>query len=226
MIVKMFKRGAGGGSGPVNYLLGKNRDREGATLLRGDPDEIKALIDSSKYAQKYTSGVLSFEEADIPEAAKQRLMDSFEGALLPALDKDQYSVLWVEHRDKGRLELNFVVPNLELQTGKRLQVYFHDQDRYRMRDWQTIQNIENDFKDPDDPLKRQLVTLPNNLPADRKEAQLAITHGLKELHDIGEINSRSDVVRALTDAGFTVARETKSSISIAAPDGEIGRAHV
>lgn len=219
MIVKMFKRGAGGGSGPVNYLLGKERNREGATLLRGDPDQIKALIDSSKYAQKYTSGVLSFEEKDIPEATKQRLMDSFERALLPALDKDQYSVLWVEHRDKGRLELNFVVPNLELQTGKRLQVYFHAQDRYRMRDWQTIQNIENDFKDPDDPLKRQLITLPNNLPENRKEAQLAITHGLKELVDIGEINSRSDVVKALTDAGFTVARETKSSISIAAPDG-------
>ena len=219
MIVKMFKRGAGGGSGPVNYLLGKNQDREGATLLRGDPDQIKALIDSSKYAQKYTSGVLSFEEKDIPEATKQRLMDSFERALLPSLDKDQYSVLWVEHRDKERLELNFVVPNLELQTGKRLQVYFHAQDRYRMRDWQTIQNIENDFKDPDDPLKRQLVTLPNNLPQDRKEAQLAITHGLKELVDVGEINSRSDVVKALTDAGFTVARETKSSISIEAPDG-------
>ena len=219
MIVKMFKRGAGGGSGPVNYLLGNKRDREGATLLRGDPDQIKALIDSSKYAQKYTSGVLSFEEKDIPEATKQRLMDSFERALLPALDKDQYSVLWVEHRDKNRLELNFVVPNLELQTGKRLQVYFHAQDRYRMRDWQTIQNIENGFEDPDDPLKRQLVTLPNNLPENRKEAQLAITHGLKELVDIGEINSHSDVVRALTDAGFTVARETKSSISIAAPDG-------
>lgn len=219
MIVKMFKRGAGGGSGPVNYLLGKERNREGATLLRGDPDQIKALIDSSKYAQKYTSGVLSFEEKDIPEATKQRLMDSFEGALLPALDKDQYSVLWVEHRDKDRLELNFVVPNLELQTGKRLQVYFHAQDRYRMHDWQTIQNIENDFKDPDDPLKRQLLTLPNNLPKDRKEVQLAITHGLKELVEAGAINNRSDVLQTLTDAGFSVARETKSSISIAAPDG-------
>ena len=66
MIVKMFKRGAGGGSGPVNYLLGKERNREGATLLRGDHDQIKALIDSSKYAQKYTSGVLSFEEKYSP----------------------------------------------------------------------------------------------------------------------------------------------------------------
>jgi hypothetical protein len=219
MIVKMFKRGAGGGSGPVNYLLGNNRNREGATLLRGDPDEIKALIDSSKYAQKYTSGVLSFEEADIPEAAKQRLMDSFEGALLPALDKDQYSVLWVEHRDKGRLELNFVVPNLELQTGKRLQVYFHAQDRYRLRDWQTIQNIEGGFQDPDDPLKRQLVTLPNNLPADRKEAQLAITHGIKALVESGDIRNRNDVIKTLQESGFSVVRAIEKSISIAPSGG-------
>ncbi|WP_460182066.1 hypothetical protein, partial [Escherichia coli] len=36
-------------------------------------------------------------------------------------EKNQYSILWVEHQDKGRLELNFVIPNMELQTGKRLQ---------------------------------------------------------------------------------------------------------
>ncbi|WP_434221106.1 hypothetical protein, partial [Klebsiella pneumoniae] len=39
-------------------------------------------------------------------------------------DRDQYACLWVEHRDKGRLELNFVIPNIELQSGKRLQPYF------------------------------------------------------------------------------------------------------
>ncbi|MEC4460013.1 relaxase/mobilization nuclease domain-containing protein, partial [Klebsiella pneumoniae] len=42
---------------------------------------------------------------------------------LPGLDKDQYSILWVEHTDKGRLELNFLIPNTELLTGKRLQPY-------------------------------------------------------------------------------------------------------
>lgn len=57
MIVKFFRRGAGRGSGSVDYLLGKNRDREGATLDRGDPDMIQDLIDSSPYAKKYTSGV-------------------------------------------------------------------------------------------------------------------------------------------------------------------------
>ena len=217
---KVFSgRGSGGGSGPVDYLLGKNRDREGARVLRGDPEQVKELIDTLKFAQKYTSGVLSFEEENISESEKSRLMDSHERALLCGLEKDQYAVLWVEHRDKGRLELNYLIPNVELQTGKRLQVYYHEQDKPRMHAWQTIQNIEGGYKDPDDPLKRQLLTLPNNLPPDRKEAQLAITHGLKELVDAGEINSRSDVIRALEDAGFTVARETKSSISIAAPDG-------
>ncbi|WP_176212137.1 relaxase/mobilization nuclease domain-containing protein, partial [Klebsiella pneumoniae] len=51
-------------------------------------------------------------------------MDSFERTLLPGLDKDQYSILWVQHLDKDRLELNFVVANVELQSGKRLQPYY------------------------------------------------------------------------------------------------------
>ncbi|MDN0395891.1 mobilization protein, partial [Salmonella enterica subsp. enterica serovar Newport str. A-211-RVH] len=35
MIVKFHARGKGGGSGPVDYLLGRERNREGATVLRG-----------------------------------------------------------------------------------------------------------------------------------------------------------------------------------------------
>ena len=46
MIVKFHARGAGRGSGPVDYLLGKDREREGATLDRGDPDQVQELIDS------------------------------------------------------------------------------------------------------------------------------------------------------------------------------------
>ena len=49
MIVQFFARGKGGGSGPTDYLLGKDRAREDATLLRGDPDETAAIIDGSQY---------------------------------------------------------------------------------------------------------------------------------------------------------------------------------
>lgn len=87
MIVQFFNRGKGGGSGPIDYLLGKDRDRGEAKLLRGDPEETAALIDSSDYAKKYTAGCLSFEESNIPAEQKRALMDSFEECILQAWTK-------------------------------------------------------------------------------------------------------------------------------------------
>jgi hypothetical protein len=219
MIVKFHARGAGRGSGPVDYLLGKARDRDGATLDRGDPDDIQALIDSSPYVKKYTSGVLSFEEADLDRQTKDKIMSSFEKALLPGLEADQYSCLWVEHRDKGRLELNFVVPNVELQTGKRLQPYFDKADKPRINAWKTGMNASLKLHDPDDPINKRELTTPRNLPKSKQEAARAITDGLLSLAGNGELQSRQDIVNALEGAGFTVARQTSKSISIADPEG-------
>jgi hypothetical protein len=180
---------------------------------------IEALIDSSPYAKKYTSGVLSFAEADLPRETKDKLMSDFEKALLPGLEGNQYAVLWVEHRDKGRLELNFVVPNIELQSGKRLQPYFHKADNPRLDAWRTVVNGELKLHDPDDPLNRQAVITPKDLPRGHKEAAQAITDGLLRMAGAGEIQSRDDVRKALQGAGFSVVRETKNSLSIADPDG-------
>lgn len=219
MIVKFHNRGVGRGSGPVEYLLGRDGQREGATLDRGNPAEVQALIDSSSYAKKYTSGVLSFSESDLDRETKDKLMDSFEKTLLPGLDKDQYSCLWVEHRDKGRLELNFVVPNVELQTGKRLQPYYDKADRPRVNAWKVGKNAELGLHDPDDPMnKRELVT-PRSLPQSKQAAARAITDGLLSMAAGGEIRGRGDVVKALSGAGFEVVRQTKKSISIADPEG-------
>ena len=219
MIIKFHNRGVGRGSGPVGYLLGRDGNREGATLDRGSPAVIEALIDSSPYAKKYTSGVLSFAEADLPRATKDKLMSDFEKALLPGLEGNQYAVLWVEHRDKGRLELNFVVPNIELQSGKRLQPYFHKADNPRLDAWRTVVNGELKLHDPDDPLNRQAVITPKDLPRGHKEAAQAITDGLLRMAGAGEIQTRDDVRKALQWAGFSVVRETKNSLSIADPDG-------
>lgn len=219
MIVKFHARGTGKGSGPVDYLLGKDMARVDAKLLRGASEEVIALIDSSPYAKKYTSGVLSFAEADLASETKQKVMDSFERALLPGLDADQYSVLWVEHRDKGRLELNFVIPNIELQRGKRLQPYFDRADRPRIDAWQTVVNAQLGLHDPNDPLNQRALVTANSLPREKQAAAEAITHGLLRRIDAGEIKNRADVVEALRDAGFSVVRQAKNSISLASPDG-------
>ena len=56
MIVEFFKRGTGGSTGPIDYFLGKDRDREHAKILSGDLEEVAELIDSSPYVKKYTAG--------------------------------------------------------------------------------------------------------------------------------------------------------------------------
>lgn len=219
MIVKFHARGAGKGEGPVGYLLGKDRDREAATLLRGNPEDTVEIIDSSKYAKKYTSGVLSFAERDLTPEQKNEIMDSFEKALFPGLDQDQYNCLWVEHKDKDRLELNFVVPNVELLTGKRLQPWFERADKPRINAWKTVVNASFDLHDPDDPMNKRALTTPRDLPPNKQEAAQTLNTGLLRLAESGLIQNRSDVVKALSDAGFEVARETKNSISIADPEG-------
>jgi hypothetical protein len=219
MIVKFTRRGTGRGAGPVEYLLGKDRDREGAELLRGYPDQTEALIDSSQYAKRYTSGVLSFQEPDLDTATKREIMDSFEAALLPGLDGDQYDCLWVEHRDKDRLELNFVVPNVELTSGKRLQPYYDRADRPRIDAWKGLVNAKYELHDPDDPANQRALTYPSDLPRERVQAQRQITDGLLSLAERGEVTSRSEVVAALEGAGFEVTRQTKTSISVADPEG-------
>jgi len=219
VIVKIHGRGAGGGSGPVDYLLGPDRQREQATVLRGNPEHVKELIDGCEFARTYTSGVLSFQESDLPEGEKQRLMDEWEQTLMTGLDKDQYACLWVQHQDKGRLELNFVIPNIELQSGKRLQPYFDRADRPRVNAWQTLTNDRLGLRDPNDPANRRALTPSNDLPRNKQQAAEAITKGLISLIEQGEITDRKGVISHLTDAGLSVVRETKSSISIADPAG-------
>lgn len=220
MIVKIHSRGKGGGKGPVQYLLGKDGLREDARLDQGNPSEVIELIDGLKFAQKYTSGVLSFAEKDLPEKDKKQIMEGFERTLFPGLDKDQFSILWVQHKDKDRLELNFVIPNVELTTGKRLQPYYHKADLARVNSFKVMCNANFKLADPDDPLRRRVLSTPNDLPPKIAEAQELITDGLLNMANAGEIKNRSDVIKTLENKGFSIARTTKKSISIKNPSGE------
>lgn len=225
MLVKVFSRGSGGGRAPCKYLLGGDGitpEREGARVLAGDPATTIELIDGNDYARRYTSGVLSFEEqADsLTDEQKREIMHSFEQCIFAGLDADQYDVLWVEHSDKGgRLELNFLIPNVELTSGKRLQPYYHGADKPRVNDWKDCINHEYGLADPNDPLRRRTLVTAKDAPRNKKEAAEAITSGLEALIASGAINDRADVVAALQSAGFDVVRQVKGSISIADPDG-------
>ncbi len=67
--------------------------------------KIRELIDATPFAKKYTSGVLSFAEKVLPPGGREKVMASFERVLMPGLEKNQYSILWVEHRTRDGLSL-------------------------------------------------------------------------------------------------------------------------
>lgn len=226
MIVKFFSRGTGGSSGVFDYLLKDKNEPDGlrrdAEILRGDVVNQSILIDSLDFKQKYTSGCLSFAESpeEVTQEQKEQLMDSFEETIRAGLDSDRIAVTWVEHRDKGRLELNFVFANVDLKHGRAFQPYVHSQDKKRINAWKDMANIEHGFKDPNDPLNKRLMAQRDNLPREVKDARQAITEGLTALVAEGVIKSRDDVIQALTDGGFEIARETDKAISIKNPNGK------
>ena len=53
----------------------------------GNPEEVRELIDSTPFSKKYTSGVLSFAEKELPPGERERVMTSFERVLMPGLEK-------------------------------------------------------------------------------------------------------------------------------------------
>ena len=223
MIVKFLGNKGGGSAGAtIDYLLGEDRDRDGAILLSGDPDLTARLADNLDFQNRYTVGVLSFEEANLAEKQKQEIMQNFEEALLAGLDRDQYDITWIEHTDKGRLELNFVIPNVELSTGKRLQPYFDQADRPLVENWKQVTNFNYGLSDPHAPDKAQAIKTLNsqNLPENVKEIKQQIGTAIAEQISNGNIQNRQDVVNTLENAGFEIIRQTERSISIKNPDGK------
>ena len=206
----------------MDYLVGKEYDREGARVLSGDPELTKRLSDSLRFQNRYTVGVLSFEEVNLPDDHKRAIMESFESSLLAGLDKEQYNMTWMEHTDKDRLELNFVIANVELTSGKRLQPYFDRVDRPLVENWKQVMNHEYKLTDPHDPEKAQAIKTLNsqNLPQDIQKIKEQIGKVISQQIEQGNVTDRKDVVATLQQAGFEIVRQTDKSISIKNPDGK------
>ena len=227
MIVQFFRYGNGLSKGPLDYLLGKDRDRDYAKVLQGDVSEVSGLIDTSPFAKKYTSGCLSFYEHDLSDQDKQQIMQNFEQALFPGMDQSQYRVLWIEHQDKKneetgkrRLELNFLIPNIEILTGQRLQPYFDRADRSRVDLFKKITNYEYQLHDADDPLYQQDIKHAKNLPKAVNEIKETLNILATKAVENGLITDRQSMKTWLLDLGLEISRETKKSLSIKNPNND------
>ncbi|MDI2113915.1 relaxase/mobilization nuclease domain-containing protein [Commensalibacter nepenthis] len=214
MIIKFFPHPKTGGNPrrSMDYLLKKHEHE--VQVLQGNPRLSVDVAEGLGFKNQYTVGCLSFEEANIPDAHKQEIMQKFEETFFAGLEPEQYNICWIEHTDKGRLELNFFVPNVELESGKRLSVYYDKSDRPLAENFKQVINQQYDLSDPDAPEKRQMTVSSRNIPENKKNAQEAINGLLRDELEKGRIQTREDVLKCLTEAGFEIARVTPKNISI------------
>ena len=220
MLIKFFKRppkrtnGVKGGSPRIsmNYLLNKPEGK--VRVLQGHPELSVGLAEAMESANPYSVGCLSFEEENIPEEDKKAIMQKFEESFLAGLDAEQYNICWIEHTDKGRLELNFFVPNVELSTGKRLNLYYDRTNRHLAESFKKAINLEYGLTSPDEPQKRQTVSIDRSLPKNTKDAVAALNGLIEGEFALGNIQNRQDVVNCFEKHGFEIARRGEHYLSI------------
>ena len=217
MILKINRKSKGR-KGPVEYLLNEREEEGTAITLRGNPEITKSLIRNIERKHKYLSGGLMFtKEEYINENQINQIMDTFEEVLFAGLTSDQYNILWVEHNDKGRLELNFVVPRVELSTGYDLDLYSHKRDLPIFDMWKNGINAKYNLADPNDPRRARIVSKRTNtvkgigtIVANRKN----IDETLHNLVEHGKIQNRNQMIELLKQNDYEITRKNSGSISI------------
>lgn len=228
MILKPLKnKGRGSPKAVMKYLLDKPDGQ--AKILRGDPELSLAIAESLSYKQAYEVWVLSFEEKELEDDIKQEIIDEFERSFFPYFQNEQerYNTTWIEHSDKGRVELNLFMPKVDLHTHKQISLFntSHQQDWNLADNFRNYINANYHLSNPLDPSKVKMVKGDDWVhKAKSKQGQSTakfisdITEGAELLVREGIVSNRDELIDYLKSSGFDITRVRKDSISINAPE--------
>ncbi|UFS61819.1 relaxase/mobilization nuclease domain-containing protein [Sulfurimonas sp. HSL-3221] len=203
----------------MEYLL-KDSTNEPKRVVRGNSGLTLDIIRSVPFKQKYKSGVLSFEESEIDPNVAESIMDGFEQTIFSGIEDGDRNILWVEHRDKERVELHFIIPRIHLGSQKAFNPFWHKVDLTRVDTFKELVNLQYGLSDPNDPDKERSHSYAYN-PSDKRLIDVSkdeLVETLYELVEDGVINNRNELIDALKSAGYAVPRIGKNYISIQASD--------
>lgn len=244
MLIKFFAQGQGAGHGAVEYCtrhddpISREPRQPAPEVMRGDPALTIALIDgpASRFKHHYTSGVISFAKEDAPTKAEQEaLIDSFEAMAFAGLSPEQYNILWVKHTHCDRVELHFVVPRVELTSGKSLNVAPPGPIKADGRravhpvfdHWRDYWNHTKGWARPDDPERQRLIEPKHQALKSAGELRQGLDHVpdpaqiitayLSQQVELGLVNDRASLLASLHDAGLETPRTGKHYITVLDP---------
>lgn len=234
MLNKFLQHGKGDPALASSYVLDDvdhlNVARADVQVLRGDPQTFTALANSITNEWKYTSGVFAFSLDDNPSDDDiNEYLDAFEAHAFAGLKPNQYHFTAVLHEEpNGSKHIHFLVPRVELTTGKALNIAPPGHESYfdPLRDYF---NYKKGWSRPDDPkLKRDTQTPDHDhfQQVSALKAGLLVGKTAKDIREvIGEyieqriqfrqIKNRHDVINALNDAEIgEITRISDNFISV------------
>ena len=210
----------------LSYLLRKDKIEEQqyikilSTTTEQDILNFNEYIKPKNFSHPYTCGVLSFEEKDIDEDLKNKIMSDFEEMMFSEIDaENRPPVLWVQHKDKGRLELNYLTFNA-LADKRAYKTYYHYSDKKLFNAFCEVVNYENNISsvlDVENHKERNMLvnTLNNKIPKDKKEIINKLQEEIIAKIAIEEINNRNELIEYLEkEKNIIINRRGDNYISI------------
>lgn len=220
-MLNKIKRYSKGRSGPVEYELNERVEEGTAVLLRGNEKHTKHLIRGINRVHKYLAGGLMFHKDDAPTEAQQyAIMDSFEKMAFYGLDRSQYNILWARHEDKGTVELNYIIPRVELSSGKDLDIYTNKRDKPLFSMWQNGINKHYGFADPNaesrkrTPAEKAKAQSKDNIKTSFISKRGELDEKLFGLVSRGVLTSKDEIIKLLKSEGFEITRNNAKSVSV------------
>ena len=231
MYIKFLAHGKGDPAKAASYLIDEvdhlNRPRADVQVLRGDPQTFTAIAESIQNEWKYTSGVIAWSKDDAPTNDEiDQVLEAFEKHAFAGLKPNQYHFTAVLHEeDDGSKHVHFLVPRIELDTGKALNIAPPGHEKYfdPLRDYF---NYSKGWSRPDDPTLQHDTQTPDHAHFQDAAAVRAGLKG-KSVNDIREvvgslieqriyfdfIKDRTDVLDAVSELG-KVTRISDKFISL------------
>lgn len=214
MIIKIFNTNERTGRGCINYLLGRQFEREGASVISGLPLLTNLIIDSSKLKKSYVSGVISLKGKNVDDRLINKITHSFQLLSCAGLSENQVNFLWVKHTDKNHAELNFVVPCIDLKSGKNINFLDKKYDYYFLTRFCCFFDALYGYASPLDPINKRSLIINEKLSA-AKKLEIVRLHDLA-MRDIGSrlITSREKLYEFYVFHGYEVTHVNSKSVTI------------
>lgn len=246
MLIKFLKHGKGSSANAASYVLDSvdhlNKERAGVKVLTGDPITFTSICDANPNLWKYTSAVIAWSKEDNPTDQQiEEVLTQFEKHAFSGLEPHQYHMFSTLHiEDDGSKHIHILVPRLELDSGKALNIAPPGHEKYyaSLRDYF---NYRNEWSRPDDPLKLATTQTPsyiNKLEAQakkvlepqklntlkKKDFCSHIDNYVKTLLKLQLVQTRQDIAKALRETqGIQKVREGKNYLAVTLNDGKTHR---